>query len=53
VLCDGKAVASALVGSCGRDLQKLPHPAGHRMQDSGSLGSPLPPVMIQYGLVWR
>jgi hypothetical protein len=51
-LCDGKAVVDVLVGNCGRDLQMLLHPAGHRKQGSGSLGNPLPPAMTLYGLVW-
>jgi hypothetical protein len=52
-LCDGKAAAGVPVSNCGRDLQKLPHPAGHMTQGSESLASPPPPAMIQYGLVWR
>lgn len=52
-LCDGKAAAGVPVSNCGRDLQTLPHPAGHMTQGSESLASPPPPAMIQYGLVWR
>jgi len=51
-LYDGTATAGVPVSNCGRDLQKLPHPAGHMMQGSGSLASPPPPVTIQYGSGW-
>jgi len=52
-LYDGIATAGVPVSNCGRDLQKLPRPAGHMMQGSGSLASPPPPAMLQYGLGWR
>jgi len=52
-LYGGTATAGVPVSNCGRDLQKLPHPAGHMTQGSGSLVSPPPPAMIQYGLGWR
>jgi hypothetical protein len=50
--CDGKAAVDVLADNCGRDLQMLLHPAGHRKQGSGNLENPLPPVMTLCGLVW-